>query len=82
MKSVKMITPSRDGILHLMQTNGHDGYEYKPKKVFDPNEWDISRFQIGKPLSRGKFGHVLLVRERVTKFLFVLKMMFKSQLRK
>ena len=52
------------------------------KKIFNPKEWNIGRFQIGKPLSRGKFGHVLLVRERETKYLFIIKMMFKSQLRK
>jgi serine/threonine protein kinase len=81
-KSVKIVTPNRAGILQIMENN-------EPKqnpnlcgvKIFNPNEWNIKRFAIGKPLSRGKFGHVLLARERDSKYLFVLKMMFKSQLK-
>lgn len=33
------------------------------------------------PLSRGKYGHVMLVREKQTKLLFVLKMMLLDQLK-
>jgi len=78
-KTVNIITPNKE------ERKGHmkptDYLERKPK-IFNPEEWSIERFEIGKPLSRGKFGHVLLVRERISKYLFVLKMMFKSQLRK
>jgi hypothetical protein len=30
-------------------------------KFFDPEEWSLDKFEIGRPLSRGKYGHVLLV---------------------
>lgn len=82
-KSVTIITPNRAGVLQDMDIEQYqEYYEKSSRKVFDPNEWNIGRFEIGMPLSRGKFGHVLLVRERVSKYLFVLKMMFKSQLKK
>jgi len=82
-KSVTIITPNRAGILQIMDSEQVNSHGSKQEiKIFDASEWSIDRFQIGKPLSRGKFGHVLLVRERVSKYLFVLKMMFKSQLKK
>jgi tRNA A-37 threonylcarbamoyl transferase component Bud32 len=82
-KSVTIITPNRAGVLQHMDIEQYEEYcEKSNVKMFDPSEWNIDRFEIGMPLSRGKFGHVLLVRERVSKYLFVLKMMFKSQLKK
>jgi serine/threonine protein kinase len=42
--------------------------------------WTIKDFEIGKPLGRGKFGHVYLARERVTKFVVALKVLRKSQI--
>jgi serine/threonine protein kinase len=49
-------------------------------RVFDPAEWNISRFELGKPLGSGKFGHVYLARERSSKFLVALKILSKKQL--
>eukprot|EP00891_Asterochloris_glomerata_P000429 jgi/Astpho2/429/fgenesh1_pg.00011_%23_26_t len=42
--------------------------------------WQLSDFDIGKPLGRGKFGNVYLARERKSKFIVALKVLFKSQL--
>ncbi|MES1908779.1 MAG: hypothetical protein MHM6MM_001653 [Cercozoa sp. M6MM] len=42
--------------------------------------WKLSDFDIGKPLGRGKFGNVYLAREKKTKFVCALKVMFKAQL--
>lgn len=50
------------------------------KKEFNPEEWSINDFEIGKPLGRGKFGHVYLARERKTKYIVALKYLYKSQL--
>lgn len=81
-KSVKIVTPNRAGVLQINEyESSKENVRISNVKLFDPNEWNIKRFQIGKPLSRGKFGHVLLVREKDSKYLFVLKMMFKSQLK-
>lgn len=35
--------------------------------------WQLTDFDIGKPLGRGKFGNVYLARERQTKFIIALK---------
>ncbi|CAI2360640.1 unnamed protein product [Moneuplotes crassus] len=75
-KNVKIKTP------HKGTVSSPDDVPQVPRQTFCPEEWSLDNFEIGRPLSRGKFGHVLLVREKVTKYLFVLKMMFKSQLRK
>ncbi|XP_077523894.1 aurora kinase A-A-like [Amblyomma americanum] len=45
-------------------------------------EWCLKDFQIGRPLGKGKFGRVYLAREKETKFIVALKVMFKSQLQK
>ena len=58
----------------------------KMKKVeridFQPSQWSIDNFEIGKPLGRGKFGHVYLAREKNSKYLVALKMLYKKQLAK
>ena len=40
----------------------------RPEK-FDPKIWSIDDFEIGKPMGRGKFGHVYLAREKKSKFI-------------
>jgi aurora kinase len=42
--------------------------------------WTLSDFDIGKPLGRGKFGHVYLAREKRSNHVVALKVLFKSQL--
>ncbi|XP_055639478.1 aurora kinase C [Toxorhynchites rutilus septentrionalis] len=46
----------------------------KEKKI-----WTLSNFDIGRPLGRGKFGNVYLAREKETKFVIALKVLFKKQ---
>ena len=43
--------------------------------------WTLSDFDVGRPLGRGKFGNVYLARERSSKHVVALKVLFKSQLR-
>lgn len=45
------------------------------------NAWTLNNFDIGKPLGRGKFGNVYCAREKDTKFVVALKVMFKKQIR-
>jgi len=54
----------------------------KQKPIFDPKKWTIDDFEIGKPLGRGKFGHVYLAREKKSKFIVALKVLYKKQLLK
>jgi len=44
--------------------------------------WTLDNFDIGRPLGKGKFGNVYLARERTTKFIIALKVLFKAQLQK
>lgn len=44
--------------------------------------WQLCDFEIGRPLGKGKFGHVYLAREKESKYVVALKVLFKEQLRK
>ncbi|KAB7495056.1 Aurora kinase [Armadillidium nasatum] len=49
----------------------------------DENEkWALEKFEIGRPLGKGKFGNVYLAREKKSKYIVALKVLFKSQLQK
>eukprot|EP00741_Cyanophora_paradoxa_P014279 tig00020780_g13771.t1 len=45
-------------------------------------KWQVNDFDIGKALGRGKFGSVYLAREKRTKYIVALKVLFKQQLQK
>jgi len=47
-----------------------------------PKTWTMDDFDIGRELGRGKFGFVFLGRERRTKFIVAIKVLFKSQFSK
>lgn len=42
--------------------------------------WSLDDFELGKPLGRGKFGNVYLAREKQSKFVVALKVLFKNQI--
>jgi serine/threonine protein kinase len=48
----------------------------------DPTKktWTLADFELGKPLGKGKFGHVYLAREKRTGFIVALKVLYKSEL--
>merc|ERR1719507_34423 len=46
------------------------------------NRWTLEDFDIGRPLGKGKFGNVYLAREKKSKYIVALKVLFKSQLQK
>lgn len=52
----------------------------KPSGHFNVNAWCITDFEIGKPLGRGKFGQVYLAREKNSKHIVAIKVLYKSQL--
>ena len=43
-----------------------------------PKEWKLDDFDIGKALGRGKFGHVYLAKEKKSKYLVALKVLFRE----
>lgn len=52
------------------------------EKARQGKQWTLNDFEIGKPLGRGKFGHVYLAREKRTKYIVAIKVLQKSQLLK
>lgn len=42
--------------------------------------WTLADFDIGKPLGKGKFGNVYLAREKRSKFIVALKVLFKDMI--
>lgn len=54
--------------------------------VTDPQKqtkkWCLNDFEIGKPLGKGKFGNVYLAREKRSKYIVALKVIFKHQVQK
>ncbi|XP_071786049.1 aurora kinase-like [Asterias amurensis] len=51
-------------------------------KPQETSKWCLADFDIGRPLGKGKFGNVYLAREKGSKFIVALKVLFKSQLQK
>nr|GEW18007.1 serine/threonine-protein kinase Aurora-2 [Tanacetum cinerariifolium] len=47
----------------------------------EKKRWTLADFDIGKPLGRGKFGHVYIAREKRSNHVVALKVLFKSQLK-
>ncbi|GAB6019148.1 hypothetical protein CHUAL_000767 [Chamberlinius hualienensis] len=43
-------------------------------------KWQLDDFEIGRPLGKGKFGNVYLAREKASRFVVALKVLFRSQL--
>ncbi|CAO4376300.1 unnamed protein product [Caenorhabditis nigoni] len=54
----------------------------KPHKMQAKEEtcWSLDDFDVGRPLGKGKFGNVFISREKKTKRIIALKVLFKSQL--
>eukprot|EP00164_Ancoracysta_twista_P012469 GFYU01019558.1.p1 GENE.GFYU01019558.1~~GFYU01019558.1.p1 ORF type:complete len:365 (-),score=139.35 GFYU01019558.1:87-1181(-) len=53
--------------------------EMKPGR---DRRWKLTDFDIGRPLGKGKFGNVYLAREKQSKYIVALKVLFKTQLQK
>jgi len=51
-------------------------------KIGSNHRWKLEDFDIGRPLGKGKFGNVYLAREKASKYIVALKVLFKSQLQK
>lgn len=49
-------------------------------RMSQKKRWKLEDFEIGKPLGRGKFGRVYLAREKKSRYIVALKMMYKKDL--
>lgn len=47
----------------------------------DDKKWVLTDFDIGRPLGKGKFGNVYLAREKKSKFIIAMKVLFKAQIK-
>ena len=54
--------------------------EEQPVQQHKKKSWHLFDFEIGRPLGRGKFGNVYLAREKKSRYVVALKVLFKSQL--
>ncbi|XP_076173564.1 aurora kinase C isoform X2 [Ptiloglossa arizonensis] len=45
-------------------------------------KWILTDFDIGRPLGKGKFGNVYLAREKKSKFIIAMKVLYKAQIDK
>lgn len=61
-----------------VQPDYNDQVEGEDKSAV--KRWTLDDFDIGKPLGRGKFGNVYLAREKRSKYVVALKVLFKNQL--
>jgi len=46
----------------------------------EKRRWILEDFEIGKPLGKGKFGRVYLAREKKSKYIVALKMLYKKEM--
>ena len=53
-----------------------------PSGADPPRNWRLDDFDIGKPLGKGKYGSVYLAREKRSKYIVGLKVLYKNQLLK
>lgn len=70
----------------LTDTNAHEvkasgAEDISKKEQQSKQKWTLTDFDIGKPLGKGKFGNVYLAREKKSKFLVALKVLFKSAIK-
>ncbi|CAG5075501.1 Similar to aurka-b: Aurora kinase A-B (Xenopus laevis) [Cotesia congregata] len=61
-------------------TNHNDKLRPSNKQSNQTKKWTLTDFEIGKPLGKGKFGNVYLAREKRTKFIIAMKVLFINQI--
>lgn len=59
----------------------NDSTERKSSHENTKKTWTLSDFDIGKPLGKGKYGNVYLAREKKSKFIVALKVLFKNTIK-
>ncbi|CAH1130031.1 unnamed protein product [Ceutorhynchus assimilis] len=53
----------------------------RPAATEEKKKWTLDDFDIGKALGKGKFGNVYLAREKSSKFIIALKVLYKSAIK-
>ncbi|KAG5882920.1 hypothetical protein JTB14_023382 [Gonioctena quinquepunctata] len=73
--TVKVVSDSKE------TTASSHSHQSSSKDQGQKHKWTLADFDIGKPLGKGKFGNVYLAREKKSKFLVALKVLFKSAIK-
>lgn len=67
-----------------IHTNNENQLQEKDQKASQENgkkrTWTLADFDIGRPLGKGKFGNVYLAREKKSKYIVALKVLFKNMI--
>lgn len=81
-KVVSTVNGNKEAPAAIVQrSNGQSQLlQQQQQQMKKESPWQLSNFDIGRPLGRGKFGNVYLAREKDTKFVVALKVMFKKQI--
>jgi len=66
--------------LNLKMAGRTETVKFGNQKEKSTKNWCLNDFDIGRRLGRGKFGCVYLAREKRTKFIVALKVLYKNQL--
>eukprot|EP00808_Paulinella_micropora_P016993 g36989.t1 len=66
----------------VRNTISAERFKKKEGDITKKLRWNLDDFDIGRPLGRGKFGCVYLAREKKSKFICALKVLYKHQLSK
>eukprot|EP01127_Copromyxa_protea_P018181 TRINITY_DN5655_c0_g1_i1.p1 TRINITY_DN5655_c0_g1~~TRINITY_DN5655_c0_g1_i1.p1 ORF type:complete len:336 (-),score=61.28 TRINITY_DN5655_c0_g1_i1:97-1104(-) len=74
------VFPSTSNGLGQYKTDSKNSLGKKEEEVQEVKVWKVSDFELGRRLGQGKFGNVLLAREKNSKFIVALKILFKQQL--
>jgi len=63
------------------QKSGHKtNANSENEKDESQKKWVLTDFDIGRPLGKGKFGNVYLAREKRSKFVIAMKVLYRSQI--
>ncbi|XP_023209818.1 aurora kinase C-like isoform X2 [Centruroides sculpturatus] len=84
-QNVPFKSTEKKEVLQPINTNIKTSEESSKEKTSQDKgkkRWSLENFDIGRPLGKGKFGNVYLAREKSSKFIVALKVLFKSQLQK
>ncbi|XP_012280195.1 aurora kinase C [Orussus abietinus] len=63
-----------------IRSNGQTSTDVEKEKDVKEQRWCLADFEIGPALGRGKFGNVYLAREKKSRYVIAMKVLFKSQI--
>eukprot|EP00123_Amoebidium_parasiticum_P007901 comp18447_c0_seq1/m.19722 comp18447_c0_seq1/g.19722 ORF comp18447_c0_seq1/g.19722 comp18447_c0_seq1/m.19722 type:complete len:375 (-) comp18447_c0_seq1:296-1420(-) len=78
----KPTPPVRTSDNQVLKTTPGENVQDTAASKGEPRRWTLNDFEVGRPLGKGKFGSVYLAREKKSKYIVALKVLFISELEK